>query len=48
MIGTNKRDAQETVDHLVEDLHEGRLPGAADADAGGRWRACSPSARPTT
>jgi ferredoxin--NADP+ reductase len=26
VIGTNKRDAQETVDHLVEDLHEGRLP----------------------
>jgi len=26
VIGTNKRDAQETVDRLVEDLHEGRLP----------------------
>ena len=26
MIGTNKRDAQETVDHLLEDLDEGRLP----------------------
>jgi len=26
VIGTNKRDAQETVDHLVEDLHEDRLP----------------------
>ena len=26
VIGTNKRDAQETVDHLIEDLHEGRLP----------------------
>ncbi len=29
VIGTNKRDAQETVDHLVEDLHEGRLPEPA-------------------
>jgi len=26
VIGTNKRDAQETVDRLVEDVHEGRLP----------------------
>ncbi len=26
VIGTNKRDAQETIDRLVEDLHEGRLP----------------------
>ncbi len=26
VIGTNKRDAQETVDRLLEDLHEGRLP----------------------
>ena len=26
VIGTNKRDAQETVDRLVEDLREGRLP----------------------
>ena len=30
MIGTNKRDAQETVDFLVEDLHEGRLNEPAD------------------
>ena len=29
VIGTNKRDAQETVDRLVEDLHEGRLPEPA-------------------
>jgi len=26
VIGTNKRDAQETVEHLLEDLAEGRLP----------------------
>ena len=26
VIGTNKRDAQETVDHVLEDLDEGRLP----------------------
>ena len=26
VIGTNKRDAQETVDNLIQDLHEGRLP----------------------
>ena len=26
VIGTNKRDAQETVEHLLEDLREGRLP----------------------
>jgi ferredoxin/flavodoxin---NADP+ reductase len=25
VIGTNKRDAQETVDFLIEDMHEGRL-----------------------
>ena len=36
VIGTNKRDAQETVDHLIEDLHEDRLPeppgdGSAEA-----------------
>jgi ferredoxin--NADP+ reductase len=30
VIGTNKRDAQETVDLLLEDLHEGRLPVPAD------------------
>ena len=32
VIGTNKRDAQETVDHVLEDLAEGRLPEPADAD----------------
>ena len=32
VIGTNKRDAQETVDHLLEDLAEGRLPEPADPD----------------
>ena len=34
VIGTNKRDAQETVDRVLEDLAEGRLPEPADADAG--------------
>ena len=28
VIGTNKRDAQETVDHLLEDAREDRLPAA--------------------
>jgi ferredoxin/flavodoxin---NADP+ reductase len=28
VIGTNKRDAQETVDHMVEDVREGRLPAS--------------------
>jgi ferredoxin/flavodoxin---NADP+ reductase len=30
VIGTNKRDAQETVDFLLEDLHEGRLNEPSD------------------
>ena len=34
VIGTNKRDAQETVDHVLEDLAEGRLPQPAEADPG--------------
>ena len=35
VIGTNKRDAQETVDRLLEDLAEGRLPepGAPEPDS---------------
>jgi ferredoxin--NADP+ reductase len=32
IIGTNKRDAQETVDALLEDLDAGRLPEPADPD----------------
>jgi ferredoxin/flavodoxin---NADP+ reductase len=32
VIGTNKRDAQETVDHVLEDLDEGRLPEPDDTD----------------
>ncbi|HYI36306.1 MAG TPA: FAD-dependent oxidoreductase [Thermoleophilaceae bacterium] len=32
VIGTNKRDAQETVEHLLEDLAEGRLPEPSDPD----------------
>ena len=34
IIGTNKRDAQETVDVLLEDLDAGRLPNPRDADRG--------------
>jgi ferredoxin--NADP+ reductase len=33
VIGTNKRDAQETVEHLLEDLAEGRLPEPPEPDA---------------
>ncbi len=32
VIGTNKRDAQETVDHVLEDLDENRLPEPAVGD----------------
>ncbi|MGI8945804.1 MAG: FAD-dependent oxidoreductase [Thermoleophilaceae bacterium] len=32
VIGTNKRDAQETVGHVLEDLAEGRLPEPPVAD----------------
>jgi ferredoxin/flavodoxin---NADP+ reductase len=32
IIGTNKRDAQETVDMLLEDLDAGRLPAPVDPD----------------
>jgi ferredoxin/flavodoxin---NADP+ reductase len=32
IIGTNKRDAQETVELLLEDLDAGRLPDPADPD----------------
>ena len=35
VIGTNKRDAQETVEHVLEDLAEGRLPDPADPDPDG-------------
>jgi ferredoxin--NADP+ reductase len=35
VIGTNKRDAQETVTNLLEDLAEGRLPEPADPDPDG-------------
>jgi ferredoxin--NADP+ reductase len=40
VIGTNKKDAQETVDHLLADLEAGRLPAdAADAAAIDGWLA---------
>lgn len=40
VIGTNKKDASETVDHLLADLHAGRVPTqAADAAAVEGWLA---------
>jgi ferredoxin/flavodoxin---NADP+ reductase len=33
VIGTNKKDAQETVQHLFEDLEAGRMPAPPRADA---------------
>jgi ferredoxin--NADP+ reductase len=33
VIGTNKRDAQETVEHLLEDFAEGRLPEPPEPEA---------------
>ena len=40
MIGTNKKDAQETVDNLLADLEAGRLGGdAADSAAVESWLA---------
>jgi ferredoxin/flavodoxin---NADP+ reductase len=35
VIGTNKRDAQETVDFVIEDMHEGRLNEPADPSRDG-------------
>ncbi len=47
VIGTNKRDAQETVEHLLEDLGEGRLPEPADPDPdGARGAGARAPARP--
>jgi len=34
VIGTNKRDAQETVEHMIEDVHEGRLTDPEETDRG--------------
>ena len=46
MIGTNKKDAADTVAKIVEDAEAGRLPepaGDADAEATGAWlRASAP------
>jgi ferredoxin/flavodoxin---NADP+ reductase len=40
VIGTNKKDAQETIDNLLADLEAGRLPaGAADSAAVESWLA---------
>ena len=41
VIGTNKKDATETVERLLEDARAGRLPAARRTDAS---RSCSPSA----
>ena len=47
VIGTNKKDAQETVDNLIEDLEAGRVPDAgAGRRSDRRSSSCSPSARP--
>ena len=35
VIGTNKKDAQETIETLLEDVAAGRLPGPADLDPDG-------------
>ena len=47
IIGTNKRDAQETVDRLLEDLDAGRLSDRPSRSAT-RSSGCSTSASPTT
>ena len=41
VIGTNKKDATETVEHLLEDARAGRLP---DSPAGDASKSCSSSA----
>jgi ferredoxin--NADP+ reductase len=46
VIGTNKKDAADTVARIVEDAAAGRLPEPPDADAeatGGWLRASSPA-----
>jgi ferredoxin--NADP+ reductase len=47
VIGTNKKDAADTVARIVEDAESGRLPeppGASDGEATGAWlRAASPA-----
>jgi ferredoxin/flavodoxin---NADP+ reductase len=46
VIGTNKKDAADTVARIVEDAGAGRLPepSGADAEATGAWlRACAPA-----
>ena len=47
ILGTNKRDAEETVACLVEDLRAGALP-APPARSARRSTRCSPSAGPTS
>ena len=48
VIGTNKKDAQETVDELFADLEAGKVPEAEPAPIAARSRPCSTSASPTT
>jgi ferredoxin--NADP+ reductase len=38
VIGTNKKDATETVEHVLEDARTGALPGAPDPDPAGLER----------
>ena len=47
VIGTNKKDALDTVTALLEDVAEGRVPEPRRHLAGGGSRRCSPSACPT-
>ena len=42
VIGTNKKDATETVELLLEDARSGGLPGRAES--AGRWRSFSQTA----
>jgi ferredoxin/flavodoxin---NADP+ reductase len=45
VIGTNKKDAADTVAKIVDDAQHGRLrePAEPDAEATGAWlRACAP------
>ena len=44
MIGTNKKDAQETVDGLIEDAKAERIPSPSWPPTGPRSSSCWPSA----
>ena len=48
IIGTNKKDAAETVEPLLEDARAGALPRRDDVERGARRRRSSPSAASTS